>query len=65
MADFQKCRNSENYHEGCAVTVRPVCSIPDGGQIMDVVHGTNNKNWDDHFAIIAPRWDNIAYYYVE
>lgn len=65
MADFQKCRIGENYHEGCAVTVAPVSSLTGGAQILDVIHGNSNKNWDGFFAIIAPRWDNIAYYYVE
>lgn len=62
MADFTKCRSGSNFREGSAVTVQPVIVAP-SGKILSVTHGNDDKNWSGYFAIIAPRWQNIGYYY--
>ncbi len=66
MQDLTKCRSSKNFREGSAVSAPPTSLDSNSPrQINSVTHGNANKSWDDFAAIIAPRWDNIGYYYVE
>ena len=64
MADFTKCRSGYNYREGSAVSVQPNIASP-ATKINSVTHGKANKDWAPFFTIVAPRWDNIGYYYNE
>lgn len=56
-----KCRSGENYHEGCAVTVRPVAASPETK--IDAIHrGNLNKDWSAWITLLSTRFDEHLYY---
>lgn len=61
MADLMKCVNANNYHEGCAVTTRPVIASPSNK--IDAVHrGNTNKDWTNWITLLSTRFDEFLYY---